>query len=145
LQAARAVLKDMSFRSWFLRSTDGRLHARVLVAGRPEVYAIRSAAFRAWLIDRYARTCQETPSDWAIRRVLARLEATARFDGGRPSILIRVGHDGNVNANGNGNGDGSAFYLDLADPSGQAVKIGPDGWSVVKFSRTTTTIARKRP
>jgi len=114
-----------------LRSTDGRCHARVSVGGRPEIYAIRSAPFRYWLINGYARSCGETPSDWAIRRVLARLEATARFEGGTPSIFIRVGHDGNVNANGNGNSNGSAFYLDLADPGGQAVKIGPDGWSVV--------------
>jgi len=35
----------------FLRSTDGRFHVRVLVGGRPEIYALRSAAFRAWLID----------------------------------------------------------------------------------------------
>ncbi|MFI5455552.1 MAG: hypothetical protein ACHRXM_08880 [Isosphaerales bacterium] len=117
----------------FLRSTDGRFHARVLVGGRPEIYAIRSPAFRDWLIDGYARSCHETPSDWAIRRALAQLEATARFEGGTPSIFIRVGQDGDVNANGNGNrnGNGSAFYLDLADPGGQAVKIGPDGWSIV--------------
>ena len=29
------------------------------------------------------------------------------------------------------NGSGSACYLDLADPSGRAVKFGPEGWSVV--------------
>ena len=62
-------------------------------------------------------------------RSRAALEATARFEGGTPSIFVRVGHDGN------GNGNGSACYLDLADPGGQAVKIGPDGWSVVDNPR----------
>ncbi|MFI5459283.1 MAG: hypothetical protein ACHRXM_27990 [Isosphaerales bacterium] len=115
----------------FLRSTDGRVHARVSIGGRPEIFALRSPEFRDWLIDGYSRTCGETPSDWSIRRVLARLEANARFQSDTSSVFIRVGHDGDANANANGNGNGSVFYLDLADPSGQAVKIGPDGWSVV--------------
>jgi len=110
-----------------------------LVGGRHEVFALRSAAFRDWLIDGFARERGEAPSDWAIRRALAQLEATARFEGGTPSIFIRVGHDGNgnVNASCNGNGNvnghcnGSVFYLDLADSSGRAIKIGPEGWSVV--------------
>ena len=57
------------------------------------------------------------------------LEAIARFEGGTPSIFVRVGHDGN------GAGTGSACYLDLADPAGQAVKIGREGWSVVEDPR----------
>jgi len=114
----------------FLRTADGRFHARVSVGGRPETYPLRSAAFRDWLIDGYSRR-GETPSDWSIRRVLARLEANARFEGGTPSVFVRVGHDGNADANANGSGNGLACYLDLADPGGRAVKIGPDGWSVV--------------
>ncbi|MFI5457282.1 MAG: hypothetical protein ACHRXM_17690 [Isosphaerales bacterium] len=109
----------------FLGSTDGRFYARVSVAGRPEIYALRSAAFRDWLIDGYFRTCREVASDWSIRRVLARLEATARFEGGTPSIFIRVGHDGDDY------GNASACYFDLADPAGRAIRIGPEGWSVV--------------
>ncbi|MFI5460165.1 MAG: hypothetical protein ACHRXM_32515, partial [Isosphaerales bacterium] len=103
-------------------------YAQVSVGGRREIYALRSAAFRDWLIDGYLRACREVPSDWAIRRVLGALEATARFEGGTPSIFIRAGHAGN----GNGNGHASDCYLDLGDPSGHAVKIGPDGWSVVE-------------
>jgi len=109
-----------------LRSTDGSFHARVTVGNRPEIYALRSAQFRSWLIDGYLRACREVPSDWAMRRVLGALEATARFEGGTPSIFTRAGHDGN------GNGDASACYLDLGDPSGQAIKIGREGWSVVE-------------
>jgi hypothetical protein len=109
----------------FFRSTDGRFCARVSVGGRPEIYPLRSPAFRDWLIDGYFRTFGEVPSDWSVRRALAALEAIARFEGGTPSIFLRVGHGGD------GDGDGSAVYLDLADPSGQAVKIGPEGWSVI--------------
>jgi hypothetical protein len=109
----------------FLRSTDGRFHARVQVGGRPEIYALRSPAFRDWLIDRYFQACAEVPSDWSIRRALAKLEATARFEGGTPSIFTRVGHDGDEY------GNGSACYLDLADPAGRAIRIGSEGWSVI--------------
>jgi len=109
-----------------LRSTDGSFHARVTVGGRPEVYALRSAQFRDWLVDGYRHACQEVPSAWAMRRVLGALEATARFEGGTAAIFLRAGHDGD------GNGDASACYLDLGDPRGQAVKIGRDGWSVVE-------------
>ena len=93
--------------------------------------SLRSAAFRDWLIDGYFRACGELPSDWSIRRVRAALEATARFEGGTPSIFVRVGHDGQT---GNGR-HGSACYLDLADPDGRAVRIGPEGWSVVDRPR----------
>jgi len=113
----------------FLRSNDERSYAEVKVGRRRDVYSLKSAAFRDWLIDRYDRDCRQLPSDWAIRRVLDALEAIARFEGGTPSIFIRVGHD--AGSNGNGNGNGTACYLDLADPSGHAVKIGLDGWSVV--------------
>ncbi len=107
------------------RSDDGRSYARVLVGSRIETHALLSTAFRAWLIDGYYRACREVPADWSIRRVLAALEATARFEAGAPSVFVRVGreqtdHDA-----------GSAFYLDLADACGQAVRIAPEGWSVV--------------
>jgi len=46
-----------------LRSTDGSFHARVAVGSRPEVYALRSAQFRDWLLDAYRHACHEVPSD----------------------------------------------------------------------------------
>ena len=115
-----------------LRSTDGSFHARVAVGSRPEVYALRSAQFRDWLVDAFLRASpsREVPSDWSMRRALGALQATARFKGGTTSIFLRVGHDGN--GSGNGNGSPPACYLDLGDPGGRAVKIGGAGWSVVE-------------
>jgi hypothetical protein len=123
------VLLRLTANAGLLRSTDGRFYAQVSVGGRREIYALRSAAFRDWLIDGYFRARREVPSDWSIRRVLGALEAVARYEGGTPSIFVRVGHDGKSN------GNGSACYLDLADPDGQAVRIGPEGWSVVEDPR----------
>jgi len=109
----------------FLRSTDGRFYARVQVRGRPEIYALGCAPFRSWLIDSYFQSFGQVVSDWSIRRALAKLEATARFERGTPSIFTRVGHEGDEY------GDGSACYLDLADPIGRAIRIGSEGWSVI--------------
>jgi hypothetical protein len=110
----------------FLRSTDGRFYARVQVGARPEIYALGSAPFRSWLVDRYFRSCGEVASDWSIRRALSKLEASARFEGGTPSIFIRVGHEGDQYR------AGSPCYLDIADEIGRAIRISSEGWSVVE-------------
>ncbi len=119
------VLLRLTENAGLLRTADGESYAEVSVRGRAETMALRSDAFRDWLIDSFFRECRELPSDWSIRRVLGALEATARFEAGTPSVFVRVGHDGKFN------GSGAACYLDLADPNGRAVKFGADGWSVV--------------
>jgi len=120
----RALLR-LTATAGLLRTNDGCFYARVTVRGCPEIYALKSAAFRAWLIDAYFRACSDVPSDWAVRRVLGKLEATARFEAGTPSIFIRVGHEVC------GNGHATDCYIDLGDPGGHAVKIGREGWSIV--------------
>jgi hypothetical protein len=107
------------------RSADGRLHARVKVGDRHEVYGLSSAGFRDWLTDGYFADRRQPPSQWAIGRVVSLLEARARFDGGTPSVFIRVGgvHDAD--------GKVSDYFLDLGDPSGRAIEIRADGWTVV--------------
>jgi len=109
----------------FFRSAGGRLYAQVPVARRREIHGLTSAAFREWLSRGYWRDCLELPPDWAIRCVLDALEAIARFEDGTPSTFIRVGHDGKDQ------GNGSLSYLDRGDPSGHAIEIGSDGWSLV--------------
>ncbi len=106
-------------------STDGRLHARVPVGDRYEIYGLKSSGFRDWLTKGYFVDRREPPSQWAIRRVVSVLEAGARFDGGTPSVFIRVGRDQD------GDGNVSTYFLDLGDPSGKAIQIRADGWTVV--------------
>ena len=125
------VLLRLAARAKLFRAADGRLHARVPVGDRHEIYGLRSAAFRDWLIDGYFADQNEPASDWAIRRVVGVLEARARFDGGAPSFFIRVGRDGD----GDVHGDHLAYFLDLGDASGMAVMISADGWSLVDQPR----------
>jgi len=117
------VLLRLASSARAFRSVDGRLYARVPVGDRHEIYGIKSEQLRDWLIDGYRVDCGALATNWAINRVLASLEARARFDGGTPPVFIRVGR--------HGSGNDSSYYLDLGDPSGRAVKIGADGWSVV--------------
>ena len=117
------VLLRLAASARFFRSADGRLYAQVPVGRRREIYGLKSAALRDWLSRGYFCDCRRLPSDRAIHRVVDALEAIARFEGGTPSFFVRVGRDSKDN--------GSAFYVDLGDPSGQAIKIGPEGWSVV--------------
>ena len=118
------VLLRVATNARLFRSTDGRLLARVPVQSRREVYAFKSRAFRDWLVGGYFRECEELPTDTAVRRVLGALEAFARFDAGTPPVFIRVGRKRNSHD--------SPYYFDLGDSSGQAVEIGPEGWSIVE-------------
>jgi hypothetical protein len=131
-----------------------------LTGSRREIYALRSTAFRDWLINGFYRARGEIPSDWSLRRILMAVEAAARFEGGAPSVFVRVGHDGNGNANGDSDGcdngddkdDGNSnsgagadaclpTYLDLADPAGHVIQVGPGCWSII----SEPTVCFRRP
>ena len=49
----------------FLRTTDDCFYARVAVAGRREIHALKSAAFRSRLIDRLPGNCAASPPNSA--------------------------------------------------------------------------------
>jgi putative DNA primase/helicase len=119
-----AVLLRLAAGAQAFRSADGHFYARVPVGDRHEVHGLKSAALRDWLIDGYLVDQGELPTDWTIRRVLNALEARARVKGGTSSVFIRVGRNP-------ADDDDSSSYLDLGDPSGRAVQIGAEGWSVV--------------
>jgi len=120
--AVEALLR-LASNARIFRSADGRFHAQVPVGDRHEIYGLKSTAFRDWLIDSFHAGRGELPSARAVGRVLALLESRARVDGAMPAVYVRVGRDGEVG--------GAHCYLDLGDPSGQAVKIGAHDWSVV--------------
>jgi hypothetical protein len=117
------VLLRLASTAQLCRSADGRVHARVKVGDRQEMYALSSVSFVEWLTDGYFAACGQPPSVRAIQRVIGVLKARARFGDGTPSVFVRVGHDRGA--------DDSAYYLDLGDPTGRAIWICADGWCVV--------------
>ena len=117
------VLTQLASGARLFRSADGHFCAQVPVGDRLEIYGLRSAGFRDWLIDGYMDGQTEPPSSSAIRRVVGMLEAKARFTTGMPEVFVRIGQDGD--------GADTAYFLDLGDPSGRAIEIRDQGWSVV--------------
>jgi hypothetical protein len=122
-QSSVQILSWLASSATLLRSADGRFCARVPVGNRLEIYGLKSAGFRDWLIDGFLTRQSEPPSSWAVSRVVAMLEARARFSAGVPEVFVRVGQEVAP-------GD-SPYFLDLCDPSGQAVAIRDSGWHVV--------------
>jgi hypothetical protein len=105
------------------RAADGRFHARVQAGGRHEVFGLRSSAFRDWLVDAYVSAFQKLPPLRTVNRVLEAIVARARFAVETAPVEVRLGCDVSE--------QGSNYYLDLGDSSGQAIKIGAGGWSLV--------------
>ena len=130
-QSSVRVLTGLASGARLFRSADGHACAQVRVGDRLEVYGLRSAGFRDWLIDEYMNGQAEPPSSWAISRVVAMLEARARFTSDMPDVFIRVGQNKNSDDDGNADGDDPAYFLDLGDSRGRAVAIGQRGWSIV--------------
>jgi hypothetical protein len=122
-QSSVQVLSRLTSGARLFRSADGRFCAQVPVGERLEIFGLRSAGFRDWLIDSYMNDQAEPPSTWAIRRVIGMLEARARFSVGLTEVFVRVGQDGE--------GNDSTYFVDLGDPSGRAGAIRDQGWNVV--------------
>lgn len=100
--------------------------------GRVEHHPIRSSAFKEWLNYRFYRERGTSPSRETMETTLNTLEARARFDGVEESVHIRVAQSDGP--------EGLAYYVDLADKMGRAVRVTSDGWAVidnppVKFRR----------
>jgi hypothetical protein len=136
------VLLRLASAARYFRSADGRFLAQVTVENRNEVYGLKLAAFRDWLIERFRDERGELPSEPSLRRVMAALEARARFDKARPAVHVRVGREIECGE--------TAYYLDLGNPEGEAVKISAEGWSVVDrpqvhFERPAGLLSLPRP
>ena len=114
------ILASLASGARLFRSNDGRFFAQVRVGDRLEIFGLKSAAFRDWLIEGYLAYHPESPTPAAVRRAVGMLEARARFKADIPEVFIRTGR--------HGEGDGSAYFIDLGDPSGRAIAISDRGW-----------------
>src|SRR5262245_48800847 len=117
------VLLRVASGARYLRSPDGRIHARVPVNNRQEVFELGQRAFRDWLIKSFRTEFGVVPSDFAVRRALSVVEANARFDDTTPAVHIRVASETE--------GPERSCYLDLGDPAGRAIWIIGQEWEVV--------------
>jgi hypothetical protein len=75
--------------------------------------------FREWLSGLYYRNTGQVASEAAISEAASVLTGRAKYDGPEHRVHVRVAeHEG-------------CIYVDLANNAWQAVKISPDGWTVV--------------
>jgi hypothetical protein len=117
------ILARLASTARLFRSADGHYCAQVPVGSRLEIFSLKSAGLRDWLIDGYLGHEPEPPSSWALRRVIGMLEARARFNTGIPDVFVRVGQEAASTD--------APYFLDLGDASGRAVAIDDGGWDIV--------------
>ncbi|MGB8509758.1 MAG: hypothetical protein WCD76_15350 [Pyrinomonadaceae bacterium] len=124
----------------FFHTPEGKGFASVPVGDHVENVSIKSGAFRDWLIREYRRMEGASPGSQGVQDALNDLAGTARFDSPEAEAHARFAeHDG-------------AIYLDLCNADWQAVRITPEGWSIVeardlpvKFRRTRGMLALPMP
>jgi hypothetical protein len=120
-----AALLGLARSARIFRLYDGRLLAGVGGGDRYQIYRLDSVGFREWLIQEYLVDHDDPPAERAIKCVVSVLEDNAQWNRDAPGFFVRVGHDGDDD------GNVSTYFLDLGDPSGRAVQIRADGWTVV--------------
>jgi hypothetical protein len=137
-QASRLVALAASVQ--FFHTPEGKGFASVPVGEHVENVSIKSGAFRDWLIREYRRTEGASPGAQGVQDALNDLAGTARFDSPEADAHTRLAEQ-----------DG-AIYLDLCNADWQAVRITPEGWSIiegrdlpVRFRRTRGMLALPTP
>lgn len=121
-----------------IRSPEEKTFAVVCVNGVEQTIRLRSGAGRDWLTYLFLRARDRAPSAQAIADVTATLDARARFDGEDEPVFVRIGEKG------------GRIYVDLGDPTWDAVEIGPAGWRIVnpcpvRFRRPKGLLPQARP
>jgi hypothetical protein len=108
------------------------------IAEHTETWPIRSKAARRWMTERFYRATSKAPRAEAMQAALGVIEAIATFTAKEQDVNLRTAwHNG-------------ALYYDLADAAWRVVRIGRDGWQVVKsspiyFRRYSHTAAQFEP
>jgi hypothetical protein len=100
------------------RAPDGTAYADMPRCAVP----IRSDAFRDFLVGEFYRTEHKAPSENSLRNAVATVAAKARTNGDEREVFLRCA------------GRGGARFVDLANGSGQAIKIDGGAWETIDRS-----------
>jgi len=113
----------------FFHTPDKEAYVRVRVENHTETWTVREASFKRYIASRFYRKFKAPLPSQALNDIVATLEGTALYDNPEQDVFTRVAeHRG-------------AIYLDLCNPTWQAVKITARSWRVVseapvKFRRS---------
>jgi len=129
-QASRLV--GLTSKVEFFRSPDNKAFASVPVAEHVENVAVKSAAFRDWLVREFRLAERSSPNSQAVQDALNDLSGKARYEGREYEVNVRIA------------AHGEEIYLDLCDSDWRAVRITREGWSVVEAKELPVKFRRAR-
>jgi hypothetical protein len=132
------VLLEIALEAELFHAADGTGFADITIKNHRETWPIRGKGFRQWLARQYFAKVKGAPSSEAMQSSINVIEAQARWDGPEREVHIRVG------------GAEGKIYIDLGDPSWQAVEIDAEGWRMipeppVRFRRSAGMKPLPRP
>lgn len=93
--------------------------ARIVVADHKETWSVASRQFKLWLSNEFRNTHDRIPHNGAITSAVQMLEGEAVFKGKMRKLHTRVARVGDE------------IWYDLCDEQWRAVRVTPEGWSVV--------------
>jgi len=112
--------------------TDDEPYATIDEAGVHRTHAVKSKAFKSWLLSRYYHLFGDTPSAQAVQEALALIVAIAHNDRPKRRVDLRcAAHEGEI-------------YIDLGDESWSAVRITKTGWQLVPSGAVPVRFVRAK-
>jgi energy-coupling factor transporter ATP-binding protein EcfA2 len=103
----------------YFHTADKVAYADISIEGSRHTYAVRSKAFKLWLMGEHYRANKSGISSQSFQDTLPTLEAIAIFDGETREVHLRTAeHQGKL-------------YLDLGTPDWKAAEIDSSGWRVI--------------
>jgi phage/plasmid primase-like uncharacterized protein len=114
------VLIEIAQEAELFHTPDYTGFADITIKGHRETWVVRGKGFRQWLARQYFVKVGGAPSSVTMQSAINVIEAKACWDGPERRVHIRVGSD-----------DEGKVYIDLGDPSWQAVEIDDRGWRIV--------------
>jgi hypothetical protein len=142
-QAGRAsqamLLVELAARVELFHNADGVAYVRLEQGGHREVWPLESKAVRSWLSREFWQQCGRAPGAQAVQNALNVLLGQALHEGPERPVYVRLAP-----------GEGDTIYLDLGNPSWEAVRISAQGWEVVvdppvRFRRPKGLLALPQP
>ena len=113
--------------------------ATIQIGDHRETWPLRSAGFKRWLLGRFFTITGKTAKASTFSDALTVIDSKAQFEGDLRRVWVRTAQ-----------GDDGCIYLDLGDASWRAVRVAPNGWTVVDvppvhFIRGSTSVALPLP
>lgn len=112
-------LIEIASRATLFHTPAKEAYATFPVGTHHETASVSSRTFSLWLRRVYYQRNHRPPSNQALSDALSIIESQALFDGAMHEVYLRTaGHKGNI-------------YVDLCNERWEAVKIAPEGWSII--------------